>query len=93
MRFDLSLGMSLAASLAAAALLGACSAVQGPADVVTQITASDPTTPYLGMTKSEVIACAGPPHSRYDAEGSEILTYHYNGAGPVPAPEKKSARR
>jgi len=76
--------------LAAAALLGSCAtAVQGPADMVNRITSSDPTKAYLGMTKSEVIACAGQPHSRYGgAGGSEILTYHYNGPGPVPSVDK-----
>jgi hypothetical protein len=76
--------------LAAASLLGSCAtAVQGPADMVHRITSSDPTKTYLGMTKAEIIACAGQPHSRYPAaEGSEILTYHYSGAGPVPAPDK-----
>ncbi len=53
-------------SLAAAALLGSCAtAVQGPADMVHRITSSDPTKAYLGMTKAEVIACAGQPYSRY----------------------------
>ena len=82
----------IAASLAAAMLLGSCAtAVQGPADMVNRITATDPTKPYIGMTKAEVLTCAGPPHSRYPAAGgSEILTYHYDGAGPAPAPEKKS---
>jgi hypothetical protein len=78
-------------SLAAAALLASCAtAVQGPSDVVKQITRSDPTGPYLGMTKAEVIACAGQPHSRYGGASGETLTYHYSGAGPVPAPEKTS---
>jgi hypothetical protein len=82
--------LSIAANLAAAVLLGSCAtAVQGPADMVNRITASDPTKAYIGMTKAEVIACAGQPHSRYPAAGgSEIITYHYDGAGPVP--EKKS---
>lgn len=74
----------------AATLLGACSAVQGPADLVTHMTASDPAKAYLGMTKAEVIACAGQPHSRYGGAVGETLTYHYSGAGPVPAPEKTS---
>jgi hypothetical protein len=77
---------------AAAALLGSCaSAVQGPADFVSHLTASDPAARYIGMTKSEVITCAGTPHSRYDAGGDEVLTYHYSGAGPVPKPEPKKA--
>jgi hypothetical protein len=74
--------------LAAALLLGSCSAVQGPSDLVTHLAASNPAAPYLGMTKAEVIACAGQPHSRYGGETGETLTYHYSGAGPVPSPEK-----
>ena len=77
-------------SLAAAALLGSCSAVQGPSDFVTHMAASNPAAPYLGMTKAEVIACAGQPHSRYGGATGETLTYHYSGAGPVPASEKTS---
>jgi hypothetical protein len=76
-------------ALAAAATLSACAtAVQGPADMVSQITAGDPTKPYIGMTKAEVIACAGQPHSRYGNATGETLTYHYSGAGPVPAADK-----
>jgi len=76
--------------VAAALLLGSCAtAVQGPADMVHRITTSDPTKAYLGMTKAELIACAGQPHSRYaGAPGVETLTYHYSGAGPVPSPDK-----
>ena len=75
--------------LAAASLLGSCAtAVQGPADMVHRITSSDPTKAYLGMTKAEIIACAGQPYSRYPAAAGETLTYHYTGAGPVPAPDK-----
>jgi hypothetical protein len=53
---------------------------------------ADPATPYLGMSKSEIIACAGEPYARYQSGArAETLTFHYSGAGPVPAPpgEKK----
>ena len=53
---------------------------------------SDPAKPYLGMSKDEIIACAGEPYARYQSGATaETLTYHYNGAGPVPGPpgEKK----
>jgi hypothetical protein len=51
--------------------------------------AADPAAPYLGMTEIEITACAGEPHSRYKmGENIETLTYHYNGAGPVPAEGK-----
>jgi hypothetical protein len=74
-------------SLAATALLGSCAtAVEGPADMVNRITASDPTAPYIGMTKAQLLSCAGNPHSHYEGDGTETLTYHYSGAGPVPKP-------
>jgi hypothetical protein len=80
--------------LAAAAPLASCAtAVQGPADMARQITRSDPTGPYIGMTKAEVIACAGQPHSRYGGAAGETLTYHYSGAGPVPSPEKDDKKQ
>ena len=48
--------------------------------------AGDPAAPYLGMTKAQIIACAGEPHSRFkSAAEKETLTYHYSGGGPVPA--------
>ncbi len=82
--------LALIPVLAAAASLAACAtAVQGPADMVNRITASDPTQPYIGMTKAEVISCAGQPHSRYGGAAGETLTYHYSGAGPVPAKDDK----
>ncbi len=84
MRLDLSLGVSLAASL----ILAACA---NPTATFKHLAYGDPASGYFGMTKAEIIACAGQPHSRYDAAGgSEILTYHYNGAGPVPGEDKKS---
>jgi hypothetical protein len=62
--------------------------------MVKRLTSSDPAKAYLGMTKSEVIACAGMPHSRYPAAGgSEVLTYHYSGAGPVPGDNKTSGSK
>jgi hypothetical protein len=77
---------------AAASLLGSCAAaVQGPVDFVSNMTAGDPAARYIGMTKSEVIACAGNPHSNYDSGGDQVLTYHYSGPGPVPKPEPKKS--
>ena len=50
--------------------------------------ARDPAAPYLGMTKAQILACAGEPHSRFKSGAAkETLTYHYSGAGPVPVPE------
>lgn len=48
----------------------------------------DPAKPYLGMTKDEIIACAGAPANRYSHSTGETLTYHYSGAGPVPSAAK-----
>ncbi len=51
----------------------------------------DPAAPYLGMSQAEIIACAGEPHSRFESgSNKETLTYHYSGAGPVPAEKSKS---
>ena len=63
--------------------------------------ARDPAAPYLGMTKAQILACAGEPHSRFKSGAEkETLTYHYSGAGPVPVPaqepnaeEKKSEEK
>lgn len=56
--------------------------------------AADPARPYLGMSKEEIIACAGEPYAtlKRGAE-TETLTYHYSGAGPVPpAPGEKKKK-
>jgi hypothetical protein len=83
----------LATSLAAALLTG-CGG-QSAGALVTSLAEGDPTKPYLGMTKAEITACAGMPHSRYDSGDTETFTYQYSGAGPVPgqaAKEKKSKK-
>ena len=54
--------------------------------------AADPAKPYLGMSREEIVACAGEPYAKYKSGAeAETLTYHYSGAGPVPGPpgEKK----
>jgi len=51
--------------------------------------AGDPAAPYLGMTKTQIIACAGEPRSRFKSGKNETLTYHYTGAGLVPAEKPK----
>ena len=56
--------------------------------------AADPAKPYLGMSKDEIIACAGEPHGKYkrSADG-ETLTYHYSAQAPCPAgPAKEEGR-
>jgi hypothetical protein len=56
--------------------------------------AADPAKPYLGMSKDEIIACAGEPYAKYKSGAeAETLTYHYSGAGPVPgAPGEKKKK-
>jgi hypothetical protein len=58
---------------------------------MTRIVSGDPARPYLGKSKTEIIACAGLPFGTYKTNTSENLTYHYSGAGPVPGaqPEEK----
>jgi hypothetical protein len=77
-------------SIAGLALIAASCA--GFVFAVPAARAADPAQPYLGMSKDEIIACAGEPYARYKSGAeAETLTYHYSGAGPVPAPpgEKK----
>jgi hypothetical protein len=64
----------------------------GTALLILAAEAADPARPYLGMSKEAIIACAGEPYAKYRSGAeAETLTYHYSGAGPVPAPpgEKK----
>lgn len=72
------------------ALLLAAAGASVLAGLVTGAQARDPAAPYLGMTKDEIIACAGEPHARFrSGADAETLTYHYSGAGPVPAEPSK----
>jgi hypothetical protein len=76
-------GAVLAAGLAG--LLGGCAGGSGPEDTYKQLTRVDYGKPYIGMSKAEVLKCAGNPRSRIPAGASaETLVYRYNGAGPVP---------
>ena len=66
----------------AASLAGLC----GSALLISAAYAADPAKPYLGMSKEEIVACAGEPYAKYKSGAeAETLTYHYSGAGPVPA--------
>ena len=74
------------APIAAALILAVC------AGLISAAYGADPAKPYLGMSKEEIIACAGEPYAKFrSGVEAETLTYHYSGAGPVPAPpdEKK----
>ena len=56
--------------------------------------ARDLAAPYLGMTEAQIIACAGEPHSRFKSGAeTKTLTYHYSGAGPVPAEKSKAEEK
>jgi hypothetical protein len=62
--------------------------------LATSAPARDPAAPYLGMTKDEILACAGEPHARLKmGANAETLTYHYSGAGPVPAEPAKPGEK
>jgi hypothetical protein len=80
----LAAGVALAGALSL--LLSACASGSGPEDAYNQITRVDYGKPYIGMSKAEVLSCAGQPRSRIPAGGgAETLVYHYSGAGPVPS--------
>lgn len=80
---------SIPAHLARLLLVTACVGLYAAA--ISDARAADPAAPYLGMSQAEIIACAGEPHSRYESGAQkETLTFHYSGAGPVPAEAKKS---
>ena len=53
-------------------LPAACCAILGAA-LVTAAQGRDPAAPYLGMTKDEIIACAGEPHALFRS-GAEAET-------------------
>lgn len=74
--------------LAASLLVSGC---QSPKATFERTFLPDPAKPYVGMTKEQVIACAGAPAGRYNTNTGETLVYHYSGAGPVPtaAPKKQ----
>jgi hypothetical protein len=80
-----------AAVLAAGILTVSCGGMS-PQATLTSLAAGDPTQGYIGMSKSEILSCAGSPYSRYESGGNETLVYRYTGAGPVPGaaqPEEK----
>lgn len=87
------MGVIVAACLAG--LLSGCGGGSGPEDAYKQLTRVNHAEPYIGMSKAEVLKCAGQPRARLPASGgAETLVYHYSGAGPVPsggADKKKSS--
>ena len=83
---------SLLTILAASLLVSAC---QAPVQTFERTFLADPAKPYVGMTKEQIIACAGTPAGRYNTNTGETLVYHYSGAGPVPqaAPKKDESKQ
>jgi hypothetical protein len=82
---------ALLAAFAASLLVASCA---NPTATLKHIAYGDPAAPYLGMSKTDIIACAGQPHSRYQSSGAtETLTYHYQGAGPVPGEAPKAEEK
>ena len=73
-------------------LASGCAGGSGPEDTFKQLTRVDYGKPYHGMSKQEVLRCAGQPRSRIPAGSSaETLIYHYSGSGPVPDADTKNA--
>jgi hypothetical protein len=66
---------------------------QAPLATLETAMSEDPAKLYLGMTKAEIIACAGAPASTYAHHTGETLVYRYSGAGPVPGAEKKKEEK
>jgi hypothetical protein len=79
---------TVALIVAAGAVLAAC---QAPMQTIERTVKGDPGKPYYGLTKEQIIACAGQPRSTYQKGSAENLTYRYSGAGPIPsaAPKKQ----
>ena len=67
-------------------ILAACSRerCQSPRQTFERTFLPDPTKPYIGMTKEQIIACAGKPTGQLRHHSGATLAYHYSGAGPVP---------
>ncbi len=86
--------MGVALAVCLAGVLSGCGGGSGPEDAYKQFTRIDHSKPYIGMSKAEVLKCAGQPRARLPASGgAETLVYHYSGAGPVPSGggDKKSS--
>lgn len=71
---------------------GCTGGFSGPEQAIKDLTRVDYGKPYIGMSKQQVLSCAGQPRSRIPASGgAETLIYHYKGAGPVPGGTPKDA--
>ncbi len=86
MRMTMRTFRALPAILAAGLCAAGC---QAPLSTIERTISGNPAQPYRGMSKEEIVACAGAPANSYSNGAGETLVYHYNGAGPVPSAEKK----
>src|SRR5262249_60721609 len=75
-RRSMGVARALLAIIASAASLGGC---QAPQQTFERVVYGDPGKAYLGMTKEQIIACAGKPYNSYATGKGETLTYHYSG--------------
>ena len=79
---------AIAVRLATLVLVSACAGVYAAAGAVAK---PDPAAPYLGMSVTDILACAGEPHSRFESgPNKETLVFRYKGTGPVPAEKAKA---
>jgi len=79
---------AIAARLATLVL---ASAGVGPYATAGVLSKPDPAAPYLGMSVTAILACAGEPHSRFESgPNKETLVFRYTGTGPVPAEKAKA---
>lgn len=68
-----------------AATLVLASACAGPYATAGVLSKPDPAAPYLGMSVTAILACAGEPHSRFESgPNKETLVFRYTGTAPVP---------
>lgn len=81
----------LLAASAAALLLAGCQAP--PSATYNRFVYGDPAKDWLGMSKQQIIACAGSPYSSFHQGTTETLSYHYNGAGPTPDQQQQSKKK
>ena len=79
---------AIAARLATLVLVSAGAGLYAAVGAVAK---QDPAAPYLGMSVTDILACAGEPHSRFESgPDKETLVFRYTGAGPVPAEKAKA---
>src|SRR5687768_2482616 len=85
--------LKLALALAAGFATASCGGMS-PEATLASLAAGDPAQGYIGMSKSQVISCAGQPYSRYGSgSGAETMIYRYSGAGPVPRAAKPEEKK